>query len=156
MSGAAGIPKAHFARLIFAWGKKTIKHVVNVDGAAFFGGVQLSSLLKKYPRTKAYPIQQLNINQLAAILFTSGSTGTPRPSAGFVTAIAAAATACTPPRDAAGTPAALPSISTIPSLGARASACACVSPSRIHASDRTRIGAYLRMGGAPKRRRLNA
>ena len=73
-----GIPKAHLARLIFAWGKKTIKHVINVDGAAIFGGVQLSTLLKRYPRKKAYSIQLLKINQLAAILFTSGSTGTPK------------------------------------------------------------------------------
>jgi len=73
-----GIPKAHLARLIFAWGKKTIKHVINVDGAAIFGGIQLSTLLKRFPRTKDYPIQLLKINQLAAILFTSGSTGTPK------------------------------------------------------------------------------
>jgi len=73
-----GIPKAHFARLLFAWGKKTIKHIVNVDGKAVFGGVQLTQLLSRHPRTAPYPIKQLKINHLAAILFTSGSTGTPK------------------------------------------------------------------------------
>jgi acyl-coenzyme A synthetase/AMP-(fatty) acid ligase len=73
-----GIPKAHLARRLFSWGITTIKHVVNVDGPALFGGTQLSSLLKKYPRSKRYQMQQLDSNELAAILFTSGSTGTPK------------------------------------------------------------------------------
>ncbi|MBB1272094.1 olefin beta-lactone synthetase [Psychromonas sp. SR45-3] len=73
-----GIPKAHLARLIFSWGKQTIKHIINVNGPAIFGGIQLSSILKKYPRAKHYSMQQLNPHQLAAILFTSGSTGTPK------------------------------------------------------------------------------
>jgi acyl-coenzyme A synthetase/AMP-(fatty) acid ligase len=73
-----GIPKAHFARLLFAWGKKTIKHIINVDGAAIFGGIQLSTLIKTHQRTRPYPIQRLEAKQLAAILFTSGSTGSPK------------------------------------------------------------------------------
>ena len=73
-----GIPKAHLARQLFAWGKKTIKHIINVNGPALFGGQQLTNLLKQYPRTKPYQIQQLSPHQLAAILFTSGSTGTPK------------------------------------------------------------------------------
>ena len=73
-----GIPKAHLARLLFSWGKKTIKHVINVDGPAIFGGQPLLSLLKKYPRAKPYQMQQLNPHQIAAILFTSGSTGSPK------------------------------------------------------------------------------
>lgn len=73
-----GIPKAHLARLLFSWGKQTIKHVINVNGPAIFGGIQLSSLLKKYPRAKPYSMHQLKPHQLAAILFTSGSTGTPK------------------------------------------------------------------------------
>jgi len=73
-----GIPKAHLARLLFAWGKKSIKYIINVDGPAVFGGKQLSALLKQYPRRKRYSIQQINDHQLAAILFTSGSTGVPK------------------------------------------------------------------------------
>jgi len=73
-----GIPKAHLARQLFAWGKKTIKHIINVNGPALFGGQQLTNLLKLNPRTKPYQIQQLSPHQLAAILFTSGSTGTPK------------------------------------------------------------------------------
>lgn len=73
-----GIPKAHLARLLFSWGKKTIKHVINVDGPACFGGKQLNSILKKHPRSTHFKMQLLNIKQLAAILFTSGSTGIPK------------------------------------------------------------------------------
>jgi len=73
-----GIPKAHLARCLFSWGKKTIKHVINVNGPALFGGTQLSTLLKKYPRSTHYSIQKLGANELAAILFTSGSTGLPK------------------------------------------------------------------------------
>ena len=73
-----GIPKAHLARLLFAWGKKTIKFLINVNGPAILGGTQLSSLLKKHPRKSKYKMQFLDPLQLAAILFTSGSTGTPK------------------------------------------------------------------------------
>jgi len=73
-----GIPKAQLARLLFAWGKRTIKHIISVNGSPIFGGVQLSTLLKNHPRNGIQPLQQLKPNQLAAILFTSGSTGTPK------------------------------------------------------------------------------
>ncbi|TEW55182.1 peptide synthase [Psychromonas sp. RZ22] len=73
-----GIPKAHLARLLFSWGKKSIKHLINVNGPALFGGIQLTQLLKQYPRKTPYTMQLLNAKQLAAILFTSGSTGTPK------------------------------------------------------------------------------
>jgi len=73
-----GIPKAQIARLLFAWGKQTIKHVINVGGPALAGGKQLTSLLKKYPRTARFKMQELPLDKLAAILFTSGSTGTPK------------------------------------------------------------------------------
>jgi acyl-coenzyme A synthetase/AMP-(fatty) acid ligase len=73
-----GIPKAHLARGLFSWGKKTIKQIITVNGPALFGGTQLSTLLKSYPRTEPYPIQQLDKHELAAILFTSGSTGIPK------------------------------------------------------------------------------
>lgn len=73
-----GIPKAHLARLIFAWGKNSLKYLINVNGPALFGGTQLKQLLKQYPRTEPYNMQLLAADQLAAILFTSGSTGTPK------------------------------------------------------------------------------
>lgn len=77
-SAFIGIPKAHLARLIFAWGKSSLMHVINVNGPALFGGTQLTQLVKQYPRTEPYKMQLLEADQLAAILFTSGSTGTPK------------------------------------------------------------------------------
>jgi acyl-CoA synthetase (AMP-forming)/AMP-acid ligase II len=73
-----GIPKAHVARRLFSWGKETIKHNITVAGSGLWGGIGLKRLLKKYPTDSNYSIVKLEPNQLAAILFTSGSTGSPK------------------------------------------------------------------------------
>ena len=71
------IPKAQFAKRLFAWGKKTIKHNITV-GSSIFGGKSLKSLLRSHPTEQAYPMVKMNSQEMAAILFTSGSTGTPK------------------------------------------------------------------------------
>ena len=71
------IPKAHLARRLFGWAKKTVKYNITVGGSCFWGA-SLKSLLKKHETTLPYPLVQLDSNQMAAILFTSGSTGTPK------------------------------------------------------------------------------
>ena len=71
------IPKAHLARRLFGWGKKTVKYNITVDGSSFWGA-SLTSLLNKYPTSQAYPLVLLEDKQMSAILFTSGSTGTPK------------------------------------------------------------------------------
>ncbi|MEI6896937.1 MAG: fatty acid CoA ligase family protein [Psychromonas sp.] len=73
-----GMPKAHLARCLFAWGKETIKFNITVAGCGFWGGISLTSLLHQYPTKQYYPIIELAPDALAAILFTSGSTGTPK------------------------------------------------------------------------------
>jgi acyl-CoA synthetase (AMP-forming)/AMP-acid ligase II len=73
-----GIPKAHVARRLFSWGKETIKHNITVSGSGLWGGIGLKRLLKKYPADNNYSMVKLEPNQLAAILFTSGSTGSPK------------------------------------------------------------------------------
>jgi len=81
-----GIPKAHIARKLFAWGKKTIKFLltVNDDGlvnniiATTIGGLSLNQLLRRYPNSQAYKMALLSDDDMSAILFTSGSTGTPK------------------------------------------------------------------------------
>ena len=93
-----GIPKAHIARLLFGWGKNSVKNLLTVtDGSTLantlsplIGGIALTSLLKKYP-LKKFPLKEHSSEQsqkfdmvkladddMSAILFTSGSTGTPK------------------------------------------------------------------------------
>jgi len=73
-----GIPKAHVARRLLGWGRETIKHNISVAGSGLWGGISLTSLLQKYPSTAPYPMVKLAPDALAAILFTSGSTGSPK------------------------------------------------------------------------------
>jgi len=73
-----GIPKAHIARRLFSWGSETIKHNITVAGCSLWGGISLKRLLKKYPAENNYSMVKSAPHQLAAILFTSGSTGSPK------------------------------------------------------------------------------
>jgi acyl-coenzyme A synthetase/AMP-(fatty) acid ligase len=73
-----GIPKAHTARRLFGWGRKTIKHNITVAGNGLWGGIGLKTLLKKFPSEESYSMVMSSPDQLAAILFTSGSTGSPK------------------------------------------------------------------------------
>ncbi|WP_435237642.1 olefin beta-lactone synthetase [Psychromonas sp. PT13] len=71
------IPKAHFARVLFAWGKETVKQTITVGGFSLLK-TNLAQILKKFPNSAPYPMVELESNEMAAILFTSGSTGTPK------------------------------------------------------------------------------
>jgi acyl-CoA synthetase (AMP-forming)/AMP-acid ligase II len=86
-----GIPKAHIARLLFGWGKNTVKKYLTVTDAnsgkisdlfvKLLGGCSLNALLKKYPSPQeksSFTMVTLSDNEMAAILFTSGSTGSPK------------------------------------------------------------------------------
>lgn len=73
-----GIPKAHIARRLCGWGKATIKHNITVGGSGICGGYSLKRLLNKYKNKHAYKMVKLAAEQMAAILFTSGSTGSPK------------------------------------------------------------------------------
>ncbi len=81
-----GVKKAHIARRIFGWAKKTIKINIVVDPSfmpkAFYGWRSLSlKELKQAGAGNQNPIPvsvNTQENDVAAILFTSGSTGTPK------------------------------------------------------------------------------
>lgn len=71
-----GIPKAHLARQLLGWGKPTVKTLVSVGPKLFFGGYTLDGIRLKASKPFA-PIQP-EPDEMAAILFTSGSTGVPK------------------------------------------------------------------------------
>jgi len=86
-----GIPKAHIARVLFGWGKGSVKKLLTVteEGAglgsklfaSLIGGMSLTSLLTRYALPKSVPsfdMVKLHDDAMSAILFTSGSTGTPK------------------------------------------------------------------------------
>jgi olefin beta-lactone synthetase len=73
-----GVPKAHLARLLFGWGKGSIRTLVTVGARFFWGGCTLSELIAQHPQQAPFTPAPTQHDDVAAILFTSGSTGTPK------------------------------------------------------------------------------
>ncbi len=71
-----GIPKAHLARMILGWGKKTIR--IRVVAGFWLPGFGIP--LKSFRRDIDAPFVPVHAepDDMAAILFTSGSTGPPK------------------------------------------------------------------------------
>ena len=74
-----GIAKAHAARKILGWAKKTIRQNVMVGESVFFRKIKNLSEVKSLGTKSKYEIDyQTDSDQVPAILFTSGSTGIPK------------------------------------------------------------------------------
>jgi len=73
-----GIPKAHAARVLLGWAKRTLKIIVTVGPRLFWGGYSLDQVQRLgHAGGSSFPLET-KVDETAAILFTSGSTGVPK------------------------------------------------------------------------------
>jgi acyl-CoA synthetase (AMP-forming)/AMP-acid ligase II len=73
--GFVGITKAHIARALLGWGGSSIRKKITIGPRLFWGGGLLSRIRKKGCSDDPPECLEAHPDDLAAILFTSGSTG---------------------------------------------------------------------------------
>jgi len=73
-----GVSKAHFARLLFGWARKSNRINVTVGRRFFWGGYTLNQVRRLRASGSVFEPAPTNADDTAAILFTSGSTGPPK------------------------------------------------------------------------------
>ena len=78
--GFIGIPKAHVARLVLGLGRATVTQLVTVGRRLLWGGTTLAEVRRRGVAALAAGFQAVQPapDELAAVLFTSGSTGVPK------------------------------------------------------------------------------
>ncbi|MFQ5416051.1 MAG: AMP-binding protein, partial [Myxococcota bacterium] len=74
-----GVPRAHLARALLGWARRSLRIRIRVGGAVGMPGTPLSQLLRDTPEpANARPIAATAPEEMAGIFFTSGSTGAPK------------------------------------------------------------------------------
>ena len=70
-----GVPKAHLARRLFGWARKTVRTTINVGRRRFFCDYAIEALKQPGAPDRPFRPPDVSADDPAAILFTSGSTG---------------------------------------------------------------------------------
>ncbi|MHB8707467.1 MAG: fatty acid CoA ligase family protein [Desulfuromonadales bacterium] len=73
-----GIPRAHAARRMLGWGRASLRILVTVGGGRFWGGTPFADLCRPKSGDLPFAPADTRRDEVAAILFTSGSTGPPK------------------------------------------------------------------------------
>lgn len=73
-----GVPKAHAARVVLGWGQASLRICLTVGSRWFWDGPTLDDVRKLGADCGPYPTAPTSADEMAAILFTSGSTGPPK------------------------------------------------------------------------------
>jgi acyl-CoA synthetase (AMP-forming)/AMP-acid ligase II len=73
-----GVTKAHFARRILGWAKESCELLVTAGPTLGLGGINLNKLKEMGDLASGEIMHSVKPDDMAAILFTSGSTGVPK------------------------------------------------------------------------------
>jgi len=73
-----GVPKAHAARALFGWARPTVRTKITVGRRLFWGGHTLDQIEELGSDADADAVAATGADDVAAIVFTSGSTGPPK------------------------------------------------------------------------------
>ena len=73
-----GVTKAHFARKVLGWAKESCELLVTAGPTLGLGGINLKKLREMGTSATGATEHQVKPDDMAAILFTSGSTGVPK------------------------------------------------------------------------------